>query len=154
MKKYTNIFLGMIVGVLTLFRTTAVAQGGPENGETKRTDLQRHDLSTAGWEMIQVRVDFGINAIAPVHKHPGEEIIYILEGMLEYQVEGRASVTLKRGGVLFIPAGTPHSAKNIGKTIASELATYVVEKGKPLLEKMPSSFRFAPSPGWNTGTEK
>jgi hypothetical protein len=35
--------------------------------------------------------------------------------------------------VLFIPYGTPHSAKNIGDVNAAELATYVVEKGKPLV---------------------
>jgi quercetin dioxygenase-like cupin family protein len=42
-------------------------------------------------------------------------------------------VTLKAGDVPFIPAGTVHAAKNVGSVTASELATYVVEKGKPLL---------------------
>jgi quercetin dioxygenase-like cupin family protein len=42
-------------------------------------------------------------------------------------------VTLKAGDVLFIPAGTVHAAKNVGSVNAAELATYVVEKGKPLL---------------------
>jgi mannose-6-phosphate isomerase-like protein (cupin superfamily) len=43
-------------------------------------------------------------------------------------------VTLKAGDVLFIPYGTIHSAKNVGSVNAAELATYVVEKGKPLVE--------------------
>ena len=42
-------------------------------------------------------------------------------------------MTLKAGDVLFIPAGTIHSAKNIGSSNAAELGTYVVEKGKPLV---------------------
>jgi quercetin dioxygenase-like cupin family protein len=42
-------------------------------------------------------------------------------------------VTLKAGDVLFIPAETIHAAKNFGSRNASELATYVVEKSKPLL---------------------
>jgi quercetin dioxygenase-like cupin family protein len=42
-------------------------------------------------------------------------------------------VTLKAGGALFIPAGTIHSAKNVGSGNAAELATYLVEKGKPLV---------------------
>ena len=67
------------------------------------------------------------------HTHPGEEIIYVLEGSLEYQVEGKAPVTLKSGNVLFIPAGTVHAAKNVGSGNGSELATYIVEKGKPLV---------------------
>lgn len=48
-------------------------------------------------------------------------------------MEGKQPVTLKAGDVLFIPAGTIHAAKNVGKVKAAELATYVVEKGKPLV---------------------
>jgi len=99
---------------------------------TKRTDLQRHDLSAPGREVIQVRVDFDPGYVAPRHTHPGEEIIYVLEGTLEYEIDGK-SVTVKPGDVLFVPAGTVHTAKNIGTTKGAELATYIVEKGKPLI---------------------
>jgi mannose-6-phosphate isomerase-like protein (cupin superfamily) len=40
---------------------------------------------------------------------------------------------LTAGDVLFIPAGTIHAARNVGPGRAAELATYIVEKGKPLL---------------------
>ena len=99
----------------------------------KRTDLQRHDLSAPGREAVQVRVDIPAGGSFPNHTHPGEEIIYVLGGTLEYQVEGKPPATLHAGDVLFIPAGTVHAAKNVGSDTASELATYVVEKGKPLL---------------------
>jgi quercetin dioxygenase-like cupin family protein len=98
-----------------------------------RTDLQRHDLSVPGREVIQVRVDFAPGVVAPNHSHPGEEIVYAIEGLMEYQLEGRPPVTLKAGEVLFIPAGTIHAVKNVGSGNAAELATYVVEKGKPLV---------------------
>jgi quercetin dioxygenase-like cupin family protein len=99
----------------------------------KRTDLQRHDLSAPGREVYQVRVDFAPGAAFGRHTHPGEEIIYVLEGSLEYEVEGKPPVTLKAGDVLFIPAGTVHAAKNVGTNNAAELATYILEKGKPPL---------------------
>jgi quercetin dioxygenase-like cupin family protein len=99
----------------------------------KRTDLQRHDLSVPGREVVQVRVELAPGVAFPKHTHPGEEIIYVLEGTWEYTVEGKPPVTLKAGDVLFIPAGTIHSAKNVGSGNGAELATYVVEKGKPLL---------------------
>ena len=99
----------------------------------KRTDLQRHDLVTTGREAIQVRVDFEPGAAFGKHTHPGEEIIYVLEGSLEYEVEGKPSVTLKAGDVFFVPAGTIHAARNVGSSNAAELATYVVEKGKPIV---------------------
>ena len=99
----------------------------------KRTDLQRHDLSVPGREVVQVRVDIAPGVVAPRHSHPGEEIVYAIEGSLEYQLEGRPPVTLKAGEVLFIPAGTIHAVKNVGSGNGAELATYVVEKGKPLV---------------------
>jgi quercetin dioxygenase-like cupin family protein len=98
-----------------------------------RTDLQRHDLSAPGREAIQVRVDLAPGVAFGKHTHPGEEIIYVLEGQLEYQVGDKPPVTLKAGDVLFIPAGTVHSARNPGNVTGSELATYIVEKGKPLV---------------------
>jgi quercetin dioxygenase-like cupin family protein len=100
---------------------------------TKRIDLQRHDLSVPGREAVQVIVEVLPGMTSPRHTHPGEEIIYVLEGLLEYQVDGKPPVTLKPGEVLFIPAGTIHAARNVGSGRGAELATYILEKGKPLL---------------------
>ena len=99
----------------------------------KRTDLQQHVLSIPGRVIVQNRVDIGPEAPAFKHKHPGEEIIYVLEGSLEYQVEGKPPTTLNAGEVFFVPAETIHAAKNVGTGNAAELATYIVEKGKPLV---------------------
>src|SRR5829696_9392897 len=104
-----------------------------------RTDLLRHDLSVSGREVIQVRVDFAPGVAFPPHSHPGEEIAYVIEGVLEYRLEGQPPVTLKAGEALFIPAGTIHAAKNVGTGNAAELATYLVEKGKPLVAFGPLS---------------
>ena len=98
-----------------------------------RNDLQRHDLNTPGREAIQTIVSIAQGVTAPRHSHPGEEIIYVLEGVLEYQLDGQPPVALKAGDVLFIPAGVVHSAKNVGSGNGAELATYIVEKGKPLV---------------------
>jgi quercetin dioxygenase-like cupin family protein len=86
-----------------------------------------------GWETVQARIDIAPGAVAPRHTHPGEEVIYILEGELEYQVGDKPWVKVKAGDVLFIPAGTVHAARNRGSANGAELATYIVEKGKPLL---------------------
>ena len=100
----------------------------------KRIDLQRHDLSVEGREVVQAIVELDPGVTSARHTHPGEEVVYVLEGApLEYAVEGKPPVTLKPGDVLFIPAGTIHAAKNVGSRKGGELATYIVEKGKPLL---------------------
>jgi len=104
----------------------------PRPAGTTRTDLQRYDLSIPGREVLQARVDFAVGAAFPAHYHPGEEIIYVLEGSLEYEVEGNSPVTLNSGDVLFVPAGRVHAARNVGSGKGAELATYVLEKGKPL----------------------
>jgi len=98
-----------------------------------RTDLQRQDLSVPGREMVQSRVDIGPEAPLVKHTHPGEEIIYVLEGSLEYQIEGQPPKTYGAGEALTVPAGVVHAVRNAGTGNAAELATYVVEKGKPLL---------------------
>jgi len=99
----------------------------------QRTDLVQHDISVPGHQGVQVRVDFAAGAFAPKHTHPGEEIAYVLEGTLEYQLGEQPPVRLRAGEALFIPAGTPHSARNVGKGRASELATYIVRKDAPLV---------------------
>ena len=124
----TKMMAAVIIAAGVLALHAAQAQQG-----IKRTDLQQHDLSAPGREVIQVRVDFAPGVAFPPHSHPGEEIVYVIEGLLEYQVDGKPPVTLKAGEVLFVPAGTVHAAKNVGSGNAAELATYVVEKGKPLI---------------------
>jgi quercetin dioxygenase-like cupin family protein len=98
-----------------------------------RTQLQEHDLSAPGREVVQQRVDIGPEAPVVRHTHPGEEIIYILEGSLVYELEGQPPKTFSAGEALTVPAGVVHSVRNAAGGNAAELATYVVEKGKPLL---------------------
>jgi quercetin dioxygenase-like cupin family protein len=129
MKPTRIVPLAMLVVACAFVLDWAAAQ---QQG-VKRTELQRHDLSMSGREVIQVRVDLDPGVAFPLHSHPGEEIIYVLEGEWQYQVEGKGAMKLKAGDVLFIPAGVNHGAKNVGSVRGSELATYIVEKGKPLV---------------------
>jgi quercetin dioxygenase-like cupin family protein len=121
------------VAVLVFASGLAPHSASAQQQGVNRTELQRHDLSVPGREVLQVRVDLDPGVTFPLHSHPGEEIIYVLEGVWEYQVEGKGAMTLKAGDVLFIPAGVKHGAKNVGSGKGSELATYIVEKGKPLV---------------------
>ncbi|MFH7000733.1 cupin domain-containing protein [Flavobacterium bizetiae] len=128
--KTNKIYAMMIVGLIALF---APSNAQAQKSGVKRTDLQKHDLSIPGKEMVQARIDFDAHTSFGKHAHPGEEVIYVLEGVLEYQIEDETPVTLKAGEVLFIPAGKFHSANNHTNTKATELATYIVEKGQPIM---------------------
>jgi quercetin dioxygenase-like cupin family protein len=129
MKRTQSIAAAAVIRGTSLAVHVARAQ---QSGIT-RTDLQQHDLSIPGREVVQVRVDFSPGVAFGRHTHPSEEIFYVLEGSLEYVVDGKPPVTLKAGDVLFVPANTTHSAKNVGSGNGAELATYLVEKRKPLV---------------------
>ena len=100
-----------------------------------RTSLQRYDLSVPGREMIQSRVDVEPGSPAIRHTHPGEEIIYVLAGSLEYQIDGQPTKVYNAGEALTVPAGVIHAVRNAGTGTGTgtAVATDIVEKGKPLL---------------------
>lgn len=122
--------LALALGAAAAWPLAATAQKLDANG-IGRTEALRHDFD-GGREAIQVKVDFGPHVAFPKHSHPGVEIAYVLEGTIEYELNGR-KVVLKAGDALYIPAGAVHSARNLGGGIASELATYLVDKNKPVL---------------------
>ena len=98
----------------------------------KRTVLQQADISVPGREAVTAVAEFQPRAAAGRHTHPGEEVGYILEGQLLLEQDGKAAVTLHAGQTFLIPPGTVHNATNSGSATARVVATYLVEKGKPL----------------------
>ena len=98
----------------------------------KRVELQDRDLSVQGRHVVQARAEFVPGGAIGKHTHPGEEISYVLEGALQLEVEGQPTRTLKAGESFFIPAGVVHAGKNVDRGATKVLATYVVEKGKPV----------------------
>ena len=131
MKMYRIIAAAALIAITSL-PLHATQSDEARLGDIKRTHLMKEDLSVPGREVVQVRVDIPPGVVAARHNHPGEELVYIIEGALEYRLDGRPPVTVRAGEVLFIPHGTHHEVKNVGSTNAAELATYIVEKGKPL----------------------
>lgn len=65
------------------------------------------------------------------HTHPGPESGYMLEGEMVLMVQGQPDKTVKIGESYQVPAGAVHDAKT-GPQGAKVIATYVVEKGRPL----------------------
>jgi quercetin dioxygenase-like cupin family protein len=98
----------------------------------KRTVLQQADISVPGREVVSAVAEFQPGATPGFHTHPGEEAAYVMEGTVILEVKGKPAVTLGPGKTFFIPAGTVHNATNNGSSMARVLATYIVEKGKPL----------------------
>jgi quercetin dioxygenase-like cupin family protein len=96
-----------------------------------RTKLQQHDLSVPRRVVVQQRVDIGPEAPRIKHAHPGEEIIYILAGSLEYQIEGQPTRTCNAGETLTVPAGAATSPH--GKSLSSLPKSFAAFRSRRLL---------------------
>jgi len=117
------------VAVLLLIASMLLAQAP---AAFKRTLLQQVDLSVAGREAVTAVAELQPGAVAGRHTHPGEEVGYVLDGSVTVEIDGKPPMSLTAGKAFIIPAGAVHNAKNTGSGLAKILATYIVEKGKPL----------------------
>ena len=125
MTRTRHIFALGLAAAIALGSTLSRAQDG-----VKRTDIQTHDLSAPGREVVQQMVELQPGVVVGKHTHPGEEISVVLEGELVFQMAGKPDAIVKAGEPFFIPSGVVHGVKASRAT--KLLATYVVEKGKPL----------------------
>jgi quercetin dioxygenase-like cupin family protein len=98
----------------------------------KRTVLQQVDISAPGREVVTAVAEFQPGASPGRHTHAGEEVGYVLEGSVVLEQEGKPNRTVRAGEAFLIPAGAAHNATNNGTGAAKLVATYIVEKGKPL----------------------
>jgi len=55
-------------------------------------------------------------AVVPEHHHESEQITYILEGALKFEIEGKV-VVVRKGEVLSIPSNVPHRAVAMEDTL-------------------------------------
>ena len=125
---HTKLLFAIALAVpLALSTQASRAQDG-----IKRTDLQTHDLSIPGREVVQQMVELQPGTVSAKHTHPGEEVAVLLEGELQLEVAGKPPVTVKAVQAFTIPMGAVHGVKSTGRTPAGLLATYIAEKGKPL----------------------
>ena len=110
-----------------------MSTAAPQAPGITRIDLQEHDLTVPGREVVQNRVELTPEAPPFKHFHYGEEVIYVLEGELEYEIEGEPTRTVRAGEALMVPARAVHAVRSVGGGSGVELATFIVEKGKPLI---------------------
>ena len=102
----------------------------------KRTPLQKIDFP-AGYSTVTAIAEVPAGGAAGRHTHPGVEAGYILEGEVEFLVEGQPPKRLKAGDSYQVPEGVAHDAKVIGDKPAKVLGTYVVKAGEPLAKPAP-----------------
>ncbi len=70
----------------------------------------------SGDKAMVAQVFLAKGAIVPEHHHESEQITYILEGALKFEIEGKEIVVAK-GEVLRIPSNVPHKAVALEDTL-------------------------------------
>ena len=120
---------GFLFAAACVIAASAVAAQQP--GFT-RTPLQDQPLSAPGHHGVTARVEFAAGAESGRHTHPGDELGYVLEGVMHVEIDGKPAASYKAGDVFFIPAGTVHSGHNVSAARAVMIGSYFVEVGKPL----------------------
>ena len=104
---------------------TSGRSGIAQDQPIKRTELMRYDLpGVPGKEVVVYVADLAPGAKAGRHHHPGEEIVYVLEGTLALEPDNSPPVLLHKGEILRNPGHQVHNAWN-----ASDIAPARVLRG-------------------------
>ncbi len=98
------------------------------------TILQRTELVSAkGTEAILVLRDLPPGGESGKHTQSGNEIVYIVEGSVILEVQGKPPVTVKAGEAFQTVAGEVHNVKNASASAHGKaLAFYIAKKGTGL----------------------
>ncbi|WOH67987.1 cupin domain-containing protein [Bradyrhizobium sp. BWA-3-5] len=97
-----------------------------------RTELKRADLTGTNMEIIVVVVDVPPGAVLPRHTHPGEEVVYVLDGATVAPSDGK-EIPFPTGAALINTRDVPHAGiKIVGDKSLKMLNVFVVDKGKPM----------------------
>ena len=122
--------VGAVLGLLGSRMVSA--QEGLKSG----TILQRTDLASAkGMEAILVLREVPPGKESGKHTQSGNEIVYILDGSVTLEVQGKPPKTLKAGEAFTTGPGQVHNVKNASTSApAKALAFYIAKKGAALEE--------------------
>ena len=127
-----RILAGALAAILIVGTAASQPPAMTQQTQTiKRTPLQKFDVPGTSYETVIGIAEITPNAMIGRHTHPGPESGYMLDGEMVLMIDGQPEKTLRAGDSYQIPAGAVHDAR-AGPQGAKVIATYVVEKGKPL----------------------
>ena len=137
---FGKILIGVALATVGQVDLAAAQQQLPaatqQTATIKRTPLQKFDVPGTNYETVIGMAEIVPNVNIGRHTHPGPESGYMVEGEMVLFVEGQPEKTVKAGQSYQVPPGAIHDAKT-GPNGAKVVATYVVEKGKPLASPAP-----------------
>ena len=128
----------------TLYATLATIDLASSQGRADAQETSKYPLKTLNkteypgdkYACILVKLDLAPGQLVPRHMHPGVESTYIASGSVTLSVKDQPDLIVKAGDGYQIPPETPHTVRN-GPDKSTIIATFIVEKDKPLVEPAP-----------------
>ena len=118
----------------TALCVTGIPIGGAQHPALKRTDLLVASLADLGDKEMHVWVgDVAPGAATGRHSHPTPRFVYVLEGAVVLEIDGKPPQTFKTGQAFMEPANVVHNFRNASTTEpAKGLGFQYAGKGQPL----------------------
>ncbi|WP_427915616.1 cupin domain-containing protein [Ramlibacter sp. MMS24-I3-19] len=117
--------------VLFIAVSTCWAQA---TGVTARPLLRTTVSGDESKESVIAAIEFAPGATTGLHTHPGDEYAVVTEGALELRPQGQPVRRVSAGQAYHNARGLVHETVNVGTTPAKTVATFVLDRGKPLTE--------------------
>lgn len=126
---------GVIIAAVAVIGAQSLANA--QQAGVERKVLLQQDLTMPGYQAVLVAVTIPVGGREGRHIHPGTVLVHVQEGALTLDHDGRPTVTYTAGESLFVEPGKVHEGINRGNTPVKAIATFIVEKGKPLTTQVP-----------------
>jgi quercetin dioxygenase-like cupin family protein len=118
--------------VVAILVGLAVLAVGAQQPAVERKVLLQQDVTIPGYQNVLVAVTIPAGGREGRHTHPGTAIVHVVDGVLTLDHDGRATTAYKAGETFYVEAGKVHEGINKGSAPVRAIASFVVEKGKPL----------------------
>ncbi|MBE7722696.1 MAG: cupin domain-containing protein [Lacrimispora celerecrescens] len=92
-----------------------IIPANPEPGITRR-------ILARGGSMMGVEASFKKGAVGSVHKHPHEQVSYIVSGSFQYEADG-ITYMLKAGDSYYVEPDVPHGATALEDSVILDIFT-------------------------------
>jgi len=126
--RFTSVFV-VVLATIVLAGTHGAYAEAPK---VTKSPLMKHDMSLEGRLAVMVDVQIPAGAEEGRHSHPAELYVYVREGALTLESEGKETTTYKAGEVFNVGPGKVHNGMNKGDVAVKLLAVLIAEKGKPI----------------------
>ena len=127
----------LVVAACSSWAPSLASSAAGQQPTVTRKVLLQQDLAIPGYATALVAVEIPVGVREGRHTHPGTLVAYVQEGAVTLDYEGKPTVTYKAGDAFYVEPGKIHEGINNGNTAVKLLATFVVEKGKPMTTPVP-----------------